>query len=237
MEPTEFQVSTETKLNRIAWLSSRDKKKVFNNLMHLFNKESLRSCFNELDGGKAVGIDGVNKAHYEAELDANLDNLVERMKRMGYRPGPVRQTLIPKEGKPGATRPLGIGNFEDKIVQKMMQKVLESIYEPLFYECSYGFRPGMGCHDAIKALHQHLYKYETQTIIDVDLANYFGTINHKILENVLREKIEDEKFIRYLIRMFKAGVLAEGELTVSEEGVPQGSSCSPVLANIFAHYT
>jgi len=235
-QPTEFQVSTETKLNRIAWLSSRDKKKVFNNLMHLFNKESLRSCFNELDGGKAVGMDGVNKAHYEAELDANLDNLLARMKRMGYRPGPVRQTLIPKEGKPGATRPLGIGNFEDKIVQKMMQKVLESIYEPLFYECSYGFRPGMGCHDAIRALHQHLYRYEIQTIIDVDLANYFGTISHKILENVLREKIGDEKFIRYLIRMFKAGVLAEGELSVSEEGVPQGSPCSPVLANIFAHY-
>jgi len=85
----------------------------------------------------------------------------------------------------------------------------------------------MGCHDAIRTLHQHLYKYEIQTIIDVDLANYFGTINHKILENVLREKIEDEKFIRYLIRMFKAGVLAEGELTVSEEGVPQGSPMTP----------
>ena len=204
--------------------------------MHLFNKESLVQCFNELGGRKAVGVDGVNKASYGANLDENLNDLLARMKRMVYVPGPVRQTLIPKEGKPGATRPLGIGNFEDKVVQKMTQKVLESIYEPQFYPCSYGFRPGRGCHDAIRALSNHLYRFEVHTVIDVDLANFFGTIDHKILENVLREKIRDEKFIRYLIRMFKAGVLADGELTVSEEGVPQGSPCSPVLANIFAHY-
>lgn len=236
MKTTELQIPTGTKLSRITWLSSRDERKVYSNLMHLYNKESLGKCFNELDGGKAVGADGVDKASYGAKLNENLEGLLERMKRMAYRPGPVRQVLIPKEGKPGATRPLGIGNFEDKIVQKMTQKVLESIYEPLFYQCSYGFRPGRGCHDAIKALSQHLYRYEVQTIIDVDLANYFGAIDHKILENVLREKIGDEKFIRYLSRMFKAGVLAAGDLTVSEEGVPQGSPCSPVLANIFAHY-
>ena len=236
LKPTEFRVPTETKLNRIAWLSSRDEDKVFENLMHLYNKESLRGCFSELDGMKAVGIDGVDKAMYGAELDENLDNLLMRMKGMAYRPGPVRQVLIPKEGKPGAVRPLGIGNIEDKIVQMMTQKILESIFEPLFYDCSYGFRPNRGCHDAIKALRQHLYQNNIQTVIDVDLANYFGSINHKELESILRLKIKDERFLRYLIRMFKAGVLAQGELTVSEEGVPQGSPCSPVLANIFAHY-
>ena len=150
-----------------------------------------------------------------------------RMKRMAYQPAPVRQVLIPKEGKPGATRPLGISNLEDKIVQKMMHKVLESIYEPLFLDCSYGFRPGRGCHDAIRALHQHLFRHDVQTLIDVDLAKFFGTISHSLLVDLLRQKIGDERFIRYLIRLFKAGMLAEGELTVSEEGVPQGSSCTP----------
>jgi group II intron reverse transcriptase/maturase len=203
--------------------------------MHHFNEEALAACFDELDGSKAVGIDGVTKAQYGEKLEENLSDLVARLKRMAYRPQPIRQALIPKEGQPGATRPLGISVLEDKIVQKMMQKVLESIYEPLFLECSYGFRPGRGCHDAIKALYQHLYQNDTQVIIDVDLANFFGTIDQPLLIELLREKIGDERLIRYLIRMFKAGMLSEGELVRSDEGVVQGSICSPVLANVFAH--
>ena len=157
------------------------------------------------------------------------------MKRMAYIPGPVRQVLIPKEGKPGATRPLGISNFEDKIIQRMMHKVLESIYEPLFHENSYGFRPGRSCHDAIEALHAHLSTHEVETVIDVDLSNYFGSISHQKVIEIIGKKISDPRLIRYLMRMFKSGVLAEGELTISDEGVPQGSVCSPIIANIFAH--
>src|SRR3990167_8273537 len=158
------------------------------------------------------------------------------MKRMAYRPGPVRQVQIPKEGKPGATRPLGISNLEDKIIQKMTQKVLEAIYEPIFLNCSHGFRPKRGCHTAIKELMDHLYENEIQTVIDIDLKNFFGTIDHKKLEDLLKERIQDFTFMRYISRMFKAGVLANGEMSVSEEGVPQGSVCSPILSNIYAHY-
>lgn len=227
---------TETKLERIAWLSARDHQKEFNNLMHFYNLESLAGCFNMLDGRKAVGADGITKEVYGEKLGQNLLNLISKMKRMAYVPGPVRQVMIPKEGKPGAKRPLGIGNIEDKLVQKVTQKVLESIYDPIFLGCSFGFRPGLGCHDAVKTLRDHLYHNDVHTVIDVDLANFFGTIDHKQLESILRKKIKDEAFIRYLIRAFKAGVLADGDLNVSEEGVPQGSPCSPVLANIFAHY-
>jgi len=154
---------------------------------------------------------------------------------MAYIPGPVREVLIPKDGKQGATRSLGISNFEDKIVQKMMHKVLESIYEPLFYENSYGFRPGKSCHDAIKALHAHLSTHDVETVIDVDLSNYFGSIPHQELIAVIKKKIRDPKLIRYLIRMFKSGVLTEGDLKVSDEGVVQGSLNSPIIANIFLH--
>ena len=157
------------------------------------------------------------------------------MRRMAYIPGSVRQVLIPKEGKPGATRPLGISNFEDKIVQRMMHKVLESIYEPLFHENSYGFRPGRSCHDAMKALHAHLDTHEVETVIDVDLSNYFGSISHRDVIEIIKKKISDPRLIRYLIRMFKAGILVDGELTISDEGVVQGSGCSPIIANIFAH--
>jgi group II intron reverse transcriptase/maturase len=236
MGTTETYSMTETKLKRIAWLSKQDSSKEFQCLMHLFNEESLIECYHSLDKNKAVGIDGVTKEEYGRNLDENIKALIIRMKNMAYRPGPVREVLIPKEGKPGARRPLGISNLEDKIVQMMMQKVLESIYEPNFLECSYGFRPGRGCHDAIKALQNHLYASNIQTIIDIDLKNFFGTIDHQLLEDILKEKVKDPKFMRYINRMFKAGVISEGDLKISDEGVPQGSICSPICANIFAHY-
>jgi RNA-directed DNA polymerase len=204
--------------------------------MHHFNVESLTASFHSLDGRKAVGADGIEKEDYGKRLQGNIEELVVRMRRMAYRPGPVREVLIPKEGKPGATRPLGISNLEDKIVQSQMRRILESIYEPRFLDCSYGFRPGRGCHDAIRDLRTHLAETSVQTVIDVDLADYFGSIRHGELEAMLRETITDKTFLRYLARMFKAGTLSKGELRVSDEGVPQGSICSPVLANVFAHY-
>lgn len=236
MGTTETRETTATKLARIAKLSASDRLKRFDSLMHLFNEESLAACFRALDGKKAVGADGVRKAEYGDHLETNLKELIVRMKRMGYRPGPVRQVLIPKGNKAGATRPLGISNFEDKLVQGVMRQVLESIYEPVFLSGSYGFRPRRGCHDAIRDLLNHLYRNPVQTVIEVDLAEFFDTIDHELLLGMLREKINDPKLLRYLQRMFKAGVLAAGELTVGDEGVPQGSLCSPVLANIFAHY-
>jgi RNA-directed DNA polymerase len=237
MESSEFQQQmTATKLKRIAWLSSQSSGRVFNNLMHLINPESLKDCFRELDGKKAVGADGISKDMYGENLEGNLQDLIARMKRMAYRPGPVREVLIPKPDKPDARRPLGISNLEDKLVQKMTQKILESIYEPLFLECSYGFRAGRGCHDAIRALHNYLYKNNVEIVIDLDISNFFGTVSHSALDSILRGKITDKTFMRYIHRMFKAGVLKDNELTVSDEGVMQGSICSPVLSNIYAHY-
>jgi RNA-directed DNA polymerase len=233
---TDTQITTDTKLERIAWLSQRDSTKEFRSLMHHFNEESLKECFYQLNGRKALGIDGVDKESYGEHLEDNIKELITKMKHMSYRPGVIRQVLIPKEGKSKATRSLGISNFEDKLVQKMTQRVLESIYEPIFLECSYGFRPEKGCHDAIKALHNHLYSRPVQKIIDVDLENFFGSIDHGKLIEVLQIKIKDKKFIRYIVRMLKSGVLSNGDITVSEEGTVQGSICSPILANIFTHY-
>ena len=236
MSTNERSSNTDTQLQRISQLSGGDRGMQVNNLMRFYNEESLTACFHALDRKKAVGPDGRTKDDYGVKLDENIGDLVARMKRMAYRPGPVRQVLIPKEGKPGTFRPLGISDIEDKVVQKMTKKILESIYEPLFLNCSYGFRPGRGAHDALRDLHDFLFRNDIQTVIDVDLAAYFDTIDHRILEELLQEKITDFTFMRYISRMFKAGVLAEGELSISEEGVPQGSSCSPVLANVMAHH-
>lgn len=107
---SESQKKTETKLKRIAFLSERDPYKQFTSLMHHFNEESLKECFYMLDGRKAVGIDGIDKEEYAKDLEGNIKKLLDKMKHMSYRPGPVRQVQIPKEGKPGTTRPLGISS-------------------------------------------------------------------------------------------------------------------------------
>jgi group II intron reverse transcriptase/maturase len=230
MRTLESQENADTALSEIAYLSSHNPAQVFHSLMHHINEGSLRRCFDKLDGKKALGVDGISKAAYGEKLQGNLEDLMLRMKQA------VRQVLIPKEGKAGATRPLGISSFEDKLVQGRVREILESIYEPLFLDWSYGFRPGRSCHDAIRALRSHLYAEEVEVVIDVDLANFFGTIDHGVLQNLLKVKIRDTKFMRYISRMLKAGILAEGELSVSDEGVPQGSCCSPVFSNIVAHH-
>jgi len=226
---------TTTKLERIAWLSAKDRDKRFDNVMHLFTEEGLAECYRSLDGNKAVGADSVTKKRYGEDLEGNLKDLHERMRRMAYRPGAVREVLIPKPGQIGRTRPLGISNLEDKIVQGMMHKVLAAIYEPLFLECSYGFRPGRSAHDAVRDLHRHLYSHRVSTVIDVDLSRYFDSIDQQLLLEMVGKKIADRRFLRYLSRQFKAGVLRDGELSIREDGVVQGSLCSPILANIFAH--
>jgi RNA-directed DNA polymerase len=209
--------------------------KVFEALMHHIDYGALERNFDRLDPKKAEGIDGVRKEEYGRNLNANLNALLDQMKRMAYIPRPVKEVLIPKEGQPGKFRPLGISIVEDKIVQGAFREILEAIYEPLFLDCSHGFRPGRSCHTAIQDLRNYLYKHPVEIVIDIDLKNFFGTLEHKILEGFLREKIADERFIRYILRMFKAGILSKGELIVNDEGVPQGSIVSPILSNIYAH--
>ena len=234
MDETKSIKLTETKLKRIAEASTRDPNMEFKWLMPHFNKESLKECFNSLDGRKATGVDGKTKDEYGIRLNENLDDLIIRMKKLAYRPKPVREVLIPKEGN--KFRALGISVIEDKIVQSTTKKVLESIYEPIFRSCSYGFRPKRSCHMAIKEMHQYLYRNEVEAVIDVDLENFFGSIRHDMLLNLLKIKIKDDRFLRLIMRMLKAGILAKGNFRVTEEGTPQGSLVSPVLANIVGHY-
>jgi retron-type reverse transcriptase len=107
------------------------------------------------------------------------------MKDMSYRPSPARKVMRPKDTK-GVFRPLGISNLEDKIVQKMLARVLESVFDPIFLNCSYGFRQGMGCHDAIRDLYQYLFTQRVENVVDVDIENFFGTIGHQVLQDAMK---------------------------------------------------
>lgn len=215
-------------------MSAQDPSAEFKWLMPHFNLRNLAQCFDELDAKKAVGIDGKTKEEYGKNLNENLTKLIERMKTMSYRPQPAREVLIPKAD--GKLRPLGIACIEDKIVQAMYAKVLEAIYEPLFKDCSYGFRPGRNCHQMVKGVNDYIFSHWCPIILDVDLENFFGTIQHPKLLALLEMKIKDKVFLRYISRMLKSGILTKEGFKMGTEGTAQGSVCSPILANIFAHY-
>lgn len=150
---------------------------------------------------------------------------------MSYQPQPVRLVEIPKED--GSVRPLGISCTEDKIVQEQTRRILEAIYEPEFIETSYGFRPQRSCHDALRQLNREVMMHPVNWIADMDLARFFDTMPHQDILSVLRLRIQDERFLRLIARMLKAGIQTPGDVVWDELGSPQGSIVSPVIANIF----
>ena len=204
-------------------------------LMKYINKESLKEQHKKQIKGKATGIDGITKEEYEGNLDENIENLLERMKRFGYRPQSVRRVYIPKPGS-GKKRPLGIPAYEDKLVQGVMAEILTQIYEPIFLNTSYGFRPGKSCHDAIDRLDKIIMRQKIEWVVDADIKSFFENVDHKWLVKFLEETIQDKVFIRYIVRFLKAGVMEDMKRYETDKGTPQGGLISPILANVYLHY-
>jgi len=182
----------------------------------------------------APGIDKVTAKAYERDLRANLENLLERMKSGTYRAPAVRRVYIPKDD--GSQRPLGIPTFEDKVAQRAVVMLLEPIYEQDFRICSYGFRPRRSAHQALERLRDDIMDRSGQWILDVDISNYFGTIDHEQLRAVLDKRVKDGVVRRLIDKWLKAGVFEDGTVTIPGEGTPQGGVISPLLANIFLHH-
>ncbi len=228
--------SVTTKLQRIAERASRDKHCQFTSLFHLVNKELLLECFMLLRKNAASGIDNITKEEYTINLDANLENLVKRLHQMAYRPQAVLRVNIPKPGS-HKLRPLGIPALEDKLVQSCLVKILERIYEQDFISDSYGFRPKRGCHDALRALSQTVEGQPIHYIVEADIKGFFDNVDQDQLMVFLGHRIADKRVLRYIKRFLKAGIQEDGQHKASEHGVPQGGVISPLLANIYLHYT
>lgn len=230
----EVQSDMETKLNLITKHVVEDRSFKFTSLAHLLNEESLKECFHMLKKDKAPGIDNVTYEEYEKYLNTNVQKLVKRMKAGKYYPQPVRRAYIPKgEGK---MRPLGIPALEDKIVQMGVTRILNAIFEPNFLDCSCGFRTGRSCHQALKQMDNTIMTKPVNHIIDADIRSFFDNVDHEWLMKMLGERIVDKNFLRIIKKFLKAGVMEEGELNPTNEGVPQGGLCSPTLSNIYLHY-
>ncbi len=214
---------------------ARDKKLKFTSLVHHINYETLEQCYREIGKNKACGIDNVTWEDYGKELQANIENLVTKMRSKTYRPQPVKRVYIPKAGK-GGKRGLGLPCIEDKMVQIMIKKILENIYEANFLECSYGFRPGKSCHGALQELHQVVRKQPVEYVVEVDIRKFFDNVRHYWLLRCLEERIKDRSMIRLIHRFLKAGMIEANQYHATEKGTPQGGNLSPVLANIYLHY-
>ncbi len=223
-----------TKLQRLSELSAANRGLVFNNIGHLLNAELLRDVYQRLDGMKAVGIDGITKEEYGSKLEENLGNLLQRVRRGTYHPQPARISEIPKED--GSFRPLAISCLEDKLVQSAVSRILTAIYEPLFLPCSFGFRTGLGCHDALSTLHQTTFKWKDGAVVEIDIRKYFNSIPLGPLEEFLRKKINDKRLLGLLHVLITAPTVCGGLVIPHTSGCPQGSILSPVLANIYLHH-
>lgn len=203
-------------------------------LAHLIDEPALERAFRSLRRDAAVGVDGVTVEQYGGQLAANLQALRARMKAGQYRHQPVLRVHIPKEN--GATRPIGISTVEDKIVQGAVRDVLEAIYEQDFLDCSYGFRPGRGAHDAIRALDGVARRGHANYIVEADIVSFFDSIDRKMLMEMLRSRIADETLMRLVGKCLHVGVLDGASVLEPSEGTAQGSSLSPLLGNVYLHH-
>lgn len=223
----------ETEMKRIAEIASKHGK--VQTIVHHINVGNLKEKHKDAIGKKAAGVDGVTKSIYEENLEVNLTNLMERMKRQAYIPQDVKRVYIPKEGS-NEKRGLGIPAYEDKLVQSIMADVLKAIYEEKFLDFSYGFRPDRSCHDAIKKLGNIIEKKKVNYVVDADIKGFFDNVDHEWMMKFLEHDIEDKNFLRLIKRFLKAGIMEEGQYIRSDVGTPQGGVISPVLANVYLHY-
>ena len=188
-------------LDRISVKARAHPDLVFTSLYHhVADIDHLRACSRMLQGNKAVGVDEVTKSMYAADLEANLQDLSARLQRMGYRPQPQRRVYIPKPGS-AKGRPLGMSSFEDKIVELATKRLLEPLFEPLFEDCSYGYRPERSPHQCLDTLGRTLQQKRVNHLVEADIRGFFDAVNHEWLLKFRRQRIGDNRVLRLISRM------------------------------------
>jgi RNA-directed DNA polymerase len=222
------------KLTLLAERARKDPKCQFISLAHWLDEEFLARSYYRLGRDRASGIDGVTWKEYGEHLEENLQNLVARLKAKRYWPQPSKRVYIPKDEH--SKRPLGLPALEDKIVQGAIVAILEAIYEADFLDCSHGFRPGRGCHQALDAVYQTIMRKPINHLIDADIKGFFDHVSHEWLMKFLRVRIKDSSLLLIIERFLKAGYFEAGQIVATEQGTPQGGNLSPLLSNIYLHY-
>ncbi len=222
-------------LDRIRAAARKDRTRQLTALWHHgYDIDRLREAYHGLNRDATPGVDGQTWAAYGDNLEANLRDLSDRLKRGTYHASPVERVYIPKPD--GRQRPIGIPTLEDKIAQRATVAVLNAIYEGDFLGFSYGLRPGRSPHDALDAVTVGIEKRSINWVLDADIRGFFEAIDHGWLVKFVEHRIGDRRVVRHIWKWLQAGVLEDGTWRAQEEGTPQGGSVSPLAANIYLHY-
>lgn len=226
---------TMSRLASVRENAMKDKQQSFTALMHHLTPELLRQSFHQLKRQATSGVDGIRWSDYQSTLEDRLADLHARIQMGRYRPKPARRVYIPKGD--GTQRPLSIQCVEDKLVQQAAVTLLNQIYETDFVGFSYGFRPARSQHDALDALSYGISKKKVNWVLDLDIRQFFDTVEHEWLIRMIQHRVSDKRLIKLIIRWIKVGVVdADGARQPSRCGVPQGAVISPLLSNIYLHY-
>jgi group II intron reverse transcriptase/maturase len=224
----------ENSFGKIRMLAENNPDMVFTSLSHRIDLGLLRDSFRLVRKSESAGVDGVTAKQYAENLDKNLYNLWERLRRGQYVATPVKRIWLEKEDR--EFRPIGIPALEDKIVQKAVETILYVIYDVDFYDFSYGFRKGRSQHEALHELREQCRKLNINWIVDADVSGFFDNINHKLLQDIIKLRVNDGGILRLIGKWLNAGVTEQdGNTSYPESGTPQGGVISPLLANIFLH--
>ena len=232
---TQGEAGVSQGLVRVRNAAREHKEMKFTALLHHMTIDLLRESFYALKRKAVPGVDGVTWYEYETGLEERLAGLHSRVHRGAYRAQPSRRTYIPKSD--GRQRPLGIAALEDKIVQQATATILNQIYEEDFLGFSYGFRPGRSQHDALDALAVAIEQKRVNYILDADIRNFFDELDKSWLLKFVEHRVADRRILRLIRKWLKAGVMEEGKWSESFTGTPQGAVISPLLANVYLHYS
>jgi group II intron reverse transcriptase/maturase len=208
-------------------------KKVHSLIDKVYHPTNLRMAWEIVKANKGGGgIDKISIPAFKKAAEEELDKLHWELKQDIYKPMPVRRVNIPKRGRPNEKRPLGIPAIRDRVCQQALKNRLEPIFEPLFSDCSYGYRPGRSTHDAMRKIYREIMG-GCKWIVDADLRDFFGTVHHERLIDMIAEKISDGRVLGLIRQMLEAGYMERGKRYPTPKGTPQGSVVSPLFSNIY----
>jgi len=231
--PCEGTVETESSrgARSIAPLETAEKNGADSLLERILHRDNLNAAYKRVKrNGGAAGVDGMTVDEMLPYLREHGDELIASIRGGWYKPKPVRRVEIPKPD--GGVRLLGVPTVVDRMVQQAINQVLQPVFEPTFSDNSYGFRPGRNAQQAMKKAMMYYEQGYTQ-VVDIDLAKYFDTVNHDILMEMVSREVEDKAVVKLIRKFLKSGVMADGLLSPTEEGTPQGGNLSPLLSNIY----